>query len=230
MLLSIIIPVFNEATQIDALVRHIRMNSNASIAEIIVCDGGSSDATLEIAAAAGAKVILSPHKGRAAQMNFAASQAKGDILYFIHADTFPPDSFAWDIEAAISQGFALGRYRTRFDSDHLLLRMNAFFTRFDLFVCYGGDQTLFIRKDLFEELNGFDAAMFIMEDYDLVRRARVKGKYKILPNYAIVSARKYETNSWWRVQRANYTVVQLFKKGASQEEMVNRYKAMLHYR
>jgi hypothetical protein len=72
--------------------------------------------------------------------------------------------------------------------------------------------------------------MRIMEDYDIVVRAKQKAQYGIIQKDVLVSARKYETNSWWQVQKANYTIVQMFKKGASQEEMVIRYKQMLSYR
>jgi hypothetical protein len=163
-------------------------------------------------------------------MNYGASLAKGEILYFIHADTFPPESFVSDIEDAVKQGFQFGRYQTRFDSDKTILKVNAFFTRFDLFVCYGGDQTLFITKQLFNQINGYKEDMLIMEDYDIVSRGRQIGRYRILKKAALVSARKYETNSWLTVQKANRTIVNMYKKGASQRDMVNKYKEMIVYR
>ena len=66
-----------------------------------------------------------------------------------------------------------------------------------------------------------------MEDYDIVQRAKQKGRYKIIQKNAWVSARKYETNTWWQVQKANYLIVQMFKKGATEEAMVDRYKTLL---
>ena len=97
-------------------------------------------------------------------------------------------------------------------------------------MCYGGDQTLFIRKELFETIGGFNETMLIMEDYEIVTRARQQAKYKIIQKGALVSARKYDTNSWFTVQKANYTIVQMYKKGATQMEMVAAYKNMLRYR
>ncbi|MEO7046266.1 MAG: hypothetical protein ABI091_13230 [Ferruginibacter sp.] len=163
-------------------------------------------------------------------MNYGASFANGDVLYFVHADTFPPLTFVNDIINAIANGYGFGRYRTKFDSNKFVLKMNAFFTRFDIFMCYGGDQTLFIKKDVFNTIGGFKEEMLIMEDYEIVARAKQKSKYKIFSKASLVSARKYETNGWLKVQKANYTIVQMYKKGASQNEMVTCYKKMLDYR
>lgn len=228
MRLSIIIPTYNEVAIIGKLVGYLRKHSPA--AEIIVTDGGSSDNTLALAIQQGATALQSPQKGRAAQMNYGASMATGDVFYFVHADTLPPISFTKDIEVAIEQGYSLGRYQTRFDSNKFVLRLNAFFTRFNLFECYGGDQSLFMQRQLFEKIGGFDASLRIMEDYEIVTRANAVGKYKIMDGKVLVSARKYDTNSWWQVQKANYTIVKMYKQGASQNEMVERYRKMLDYR
>ncbi|MCW3113274.1 MAG: glycosyl transferase [Segetibacter sp.] len=229
-MISIVIPTYNEADNIARLVSYLVANSGKNVCEIIVSDGGSTDETINIAKLAGAKAVLSTNKGRAAQMNYGASLAHGDILYFIHADTFPPISFANDIEKAVSKGYAFGRYRTAFDSPKMILKINAFFTRFDWFVCYGGDQTLFMTKSLFNAINGFNEEMRIMEDYEIVTRAKEIGRYKIFSKAARVSARKYDTNSWLKVQWANKTIVQMYKNGATQQDMVNKYKEMLVYR
>ncbi len=229
-MISIIIPTYNEQETIQVLIKYLQSVVIVNTVEIIIADGGSTDKTLEFADATGAKTILSPHKGRAAQMNFGASIATGDVLYFIHADSLPPISFVADINNAVRCGYGFGRYRTRFTSNSKLLLINAFFTRFDLFVCYGGDQTFFITKRLFDAIGGFDASMLIMEDYDIVTRAKKLAKYKIIQKNASVSARKYEGNGWLKVQKANFTIIKMFKKGASQQEMVARYKTMLDYR
>lgn len=228
MRLSIIIPVYNEAATIGRLLRHLRSEGGAET-EIFVCDGGSADNTATIATAEGATVLACPEKGRAAQMNWGARQASGDVLYFVHADTIPPAGFPDDIRMALTEGFDMGRYRTRFESGKRLLRFNEWFTRFDLFICMGGDQTLFIRRSLFDELGGFRAEMKIMEEYEFCVRARAKARYKIFKKAALVSARKYEKNSWLRVQLANNAVVQRYKHGATQEELVAEYRRRLRW-
>ncbi|MEO7210922.1 MAG: TIGR04283 family arsenosugar biosynthesis glycosyltransferase [Chitinophagaceae bacterium] len=230
MKLSIIIPTLDEGESIEKLVRYCFAHKNVHDIEVIVADAGSKDDTVPKALSAGAIIIQCPEKGRSAQMNFSAQFANGDVLYFVHADSFPPTSFAIDISKAINNGYALGRYRTKFDTSSLLLKLNAFFTRFDLFMCYGGDQTLFIQKKLFDCIEGFDQKMLILEEYDLVERARQKGKYKIFPGKALISTRKYKMNSWLRVQKANYKVFQMYKKGVPQADIVATYKNMLDYR
>ena len=230
MQISIIIPVNNEVENIGKLISYLIQYKKEPSDEIIVVDAGSTDDTIAVAQKAGVATVISPQKGRAAQMNYGASLAKGDVLYFIHADTFPPGSFANDITDAINNGFDLGRYRTKFNSSKWFLKINAWFTRFDWFICMGGDQTLFIKKELYRKSGGFKSDMFIMEEFEFVTRARENARYKIFNKPALVSARKYDTNSWWRVQMANKKIVNMYKKGASQDEMVTMYKKMLHYR
>lgn len=230
MKVSIIIPVFNEAGHIGKLVDYLTRFGKDSLAEIIVVDGGSTDHTLLVANNSGAKGVLSPQKGRAAQMNFGASLAKGDLFYFVHADTLPPDTYITDITSAVSAGYDLGRYLSTYDSKSWLLKINAVLSRLDTFGGMGGDQTLFITKDLFQQTGGFDGTMKIMEEFEFCARARKQGKYKIIKKPVLISARKYDTNGWLTVQKANYTIVKMYQTGASQESMVSKYKEMLNYR
>jgi rSAM/selenodomain-associated transferase 2 len=226
--ISIIIPTYNEAASIAKLIAYLQLHGADKIAEIIISDGGSTDETLAIAIQSGAVALKSPQKGRAAQMKHAAANASGDILYFVHADSFPPVNFAADIIEAVNNGFEFGRYRTKFDSSKLLLKINAWFTRFNWFICYGGDQTLFVTKKLFEQSGGFKNELLIMEEYEFCDRLMKEYKYKIFADSTLISARKYKGRSWLKVQLANRKAVKLFKKGASQEEIVDIYKAMLN--
>ncbi len=228
--LSIIIPTYNEEENIGKLVSYLQKKNLHNSAEIILCDGQSTDKTVEKAKQAGAKIIISPVKGRAAQMNYAATFANSDILYFVHSDCFPPPAFIEHIANAVRDGYQLGRYRTKFDSENILLKINAWFTRFDWLICYGGDQTLFITKELFIKTGGFKKDMLIMEEYDLVMRGRQFASYKIFKERTLVSARKYEKNSWIKVQLANIRIIKMFKSGSSQNEMVEQYKALLNNR
>lgn len=227
--LSIIIPTFQEEGTIGPLIQFLQSNSSAQV-EIIVSDAGSTDQTRKEAERAGALTFLAPESGRAAQMNFGAQQAAGNIFYFVHADTLPPESFEQDILNAVQKGWKMGRYQTRFDRRFFPLQINEFFTRFNLFICFGGDQTLFITKSFFTEMKGYNPQLKIMEDFDLLTRATKVQPLKIFPKAAIVSSRKYDENSWWKVQRANYAVVKMFKNGASQNSMIETYRKMLTYR
>jgi rSAM/selenodomain-associated transferase 2 len=229
MKISIIIPAYNEAANIGRLVDYLFKNGSDKLAEIIVCDGSSTDNTVEKAKAAGAHVVSIPCTRRSAQMNHGATIASGEILYFIHADTFPAASYVEDISIAIAKGFQLGRYKTKFLSSKPLLRFNEWFTRFDFFICMGGDQTLFITTGLFKKLNGFRQDMQIMEEYEFCKRAREHGRYVIMNGSALVSARKYDKNSWLQVQLTNYKVVQMYNKGASHQSIIEHYNKKLRF-
>ncbi|MCF2501977.1 TIGR04283 family arsenosugar biosynthesis glycosyltransferase [Dyadobacter sp. CY107] len=230
MKISIIIPTYNEAANIAGLVKDLFRYAGDQPVEVIVSDGGSKDATMEIAAQAGASVLKSPKPGRAAQMNYASNFAHGDVLYFVHADVgINPDYFK-DIEQAVSEGFDAGCYRFRFDSNRAILKINNYFTRFDRLMCRGGDQTLFVTRKLFSQLNGFNEYYTIMEDYDIIIRIWKMARFKIIPKEVIVSARKYENNSWLRVQLANLTAFTMFYLKKEPASIALKYKSMLDYR
>ncbi len=226
-MISIIIPIFNEEDNLKKLIPYLQKCCIGFNAEIIISDGGSTDNSVVIAKSFNAKVVTSSRKGRSVQMNEAAAIAIYDIYYFVHADSIPPASFFSDILEALKSGYEFGRYCTQFEGSTWLLKLNAYFTRFDWFMCYGGDQTLFITRALFNKVNGYNEHLLIMEEYDLVNRARQFGRYKIFSKATIVSIRKYENNSWFKVQRVNYITVQLFKKGIPQSDLIAQYRKAL---
>ncbi len=210
MKISIIIPTCNEEFCLEKLLNHLSELKEKELYEIIVSDGGSIDATKSIAEQFDVKWIES-EKGRAKQMNNAVRIAEGDVYYFIHADSQPPLTCIQDILKATQEGSSIGGYRFRFNANDIRLKINSFFTRFDLLMMRGGDQTIFIKKDFFEELDGFDEQFVIMEDFDLIRRARKKTKYKIFRKSVLVSARKYDQNAYLKVQCANlYAFLQFY--------------------
>lgn len=230
MKISIIIPTFNEEENIHNIIEHLKGISQKENIEIIISDAGSSDNTVHLAKQLNVVTTISPIKGRAGQMNHGVTLATGDLFYFIHADTRPPLTYFSDIENALSRGFNCGCYRSKFDSDNFMLKINAFFTRFNVLFCRGGDQTIFVTKDLFERVGPYKNEMLIMEDYDFLARIRQQGKFKLFKKATLFSARKYDENSWLKVQKANLKIVRMYKKGKSQQEMLDTYKQMLNYR
>ncbi len=230
MKISIIIPTFNEEENIENVVTYLQSISQKENVEIIVSDGGSTDNTMHVAKKLNVKATVSPIKGRAGQMNHGVTLATGELFYFIHADSRPPLTYFTDIEQALNKGFNCGCYRSKFDSNNFMLKVNAFFTRLNVLFCRGGDQTIFVTKSLFEKVGPYKNDMLIMEDYDFLARIRKHGKFKLFNKATVFSARKYDENSWLKVQKANLKVVRMYREGKSQQEMLDTYKRMLKYR
>src|SRR4051812_15173529 len=124
-MISIIIPTYNEADQVAATISKTSAAKGKHEVEIIVVDGGSTDDTCRIASQMGATVVIADRKGRAAQMNKGASMAKCEILYFLHADSIPPDGFTTQILNAFAMGAKSGCFRLAFDYSHWFLKANA---------------------------------------------------------------------------------------------------------
>lgn len=228
MKISIIIPTYNEADTIQALILYLqRHNRHDLLQEIIVADGNSTDTTLVQAQQAGAKVVRSPKKGRASQMNAGASLASGQVLYFLHADSFPPAGFYQDIARAIDNGYASGCYRLAFDHAHWFLRANAWFTRFNIDAIRFGDQSLFVRKDVFMKAGGFDEKLIIMEDQEIVGKLKKLGRFIVLPGAVTTSARKYLDNGIYKLQGIFFLIYFLYKLGVPQQKLINLYRKLI---
>ncbi len=221
--ISIIIPVLNEERYLGKLLKHIALTSTPSnIGEVICVDGGSLDKTIRIAKQHGA-VVINSKKGRARQMNAGARHAQGEVLYFLHADTFTPKDFDLHILKAITQGYESGCFRMQFDTKNPILRFFACLSRVNHTLCRGGDQSLFIERDLFEKNEGFNESYLIYEDTEFITRLYKQTKFKILPQAVVTSARKYRERGWLRVQ-FHFGMIHLKNYfGASPEELFQYY-------
>jgi len=220
-MISLIIPTYNEAQSIKALITYLNENKGSVEIEVIVVDGGSSDDTIARAKEVGVKVLSAPEKGRAVQMNYAVSQAMGEIIYFVHADTKPPKNYGEYIESALQNGKEAGCFTSIFDWNHPFLRFCNFFSRLPFWFCRGGGQTLYIKKSLFDQLGGFKEDMILMEEYDLISRARKETSFAIIKKNAVTSARDYRVNGAFRLQFIYSYVFFLYSIGAPQEKMLS---------
>ncbi|HED31492.1 MAG TPA: glycosyltransferase [Prosthecochloris aestuarii] len=222
MTLSIIIPTYNESAGINALLAHIfSTRGTEHRTEIIVSDSGT-DNTRQIAGTWPVNVIASP-KGRAVQMNRGASVAQGEILYFLHADTVPPPTFARQIVSAVENGAQAGCFRMTFDDPHWLMQTYGWFTRLPLTLCRGGDQSLFITRKLFDDIGGFDESLRVMEDIDIIERIERRASFHILPMNVTTSSRKYRKNGRIRLQALFGCMHLFYTLGFDQDIMAGFY-------
>ncbi|AWM34948.1 TIGR04283 family arsenosugar biosynthesis glycosyltransferase [Hymenobacter nivis] len=228
MTISIIIPAYNEADTLAALLPYLRQPAPGEpVPEILVVDGGSTDGTAAVARQAGATVLHSPRRGRAAQLNYGAQRARGELLYFLHADSYPPSGFVSELRQAAGAGYAAGCYRLAFDNGHWLLRFSAWCTRLPFTAVRFGDQSLFVRRALFAQIGGYREDLLLMEDQEIVARLRAQGAFKILPRAVTTSARKYLANGVLRLQAIFALLVALYYLGMPQPRLVQLYRRLI---
>tara|TARA_R110002072_G_scaffold274791_2_gene435741 strand:- start:8623 stop:9312 length:690 start_codon:yes stop_codon:yes gene_type:complete len=222
MKISIIIPVLNEEQTIASLLQYLNQNSTSeNIAEILVVDGGSVDGTLDIIKSTQALLITSA-KGRAKQMNAGSEVATGDILYFLHADSFPPKGFDQFILNEVKKGNKAGCFQMRFDHNHWWLRLASWLTKFSWRACRGGDQSQFITRQLFDEIGGYDESYAIYEDNILINELYKRKQFVVIPHWLTTSARRYEEMGIWKLQYHFWTIYVKKWFGASAED-IHRY-------
>lgn len=228
-MISVIIPTLNEQAYIADTIRYLRGIENAElIKEIIVCDAGSSDLTVQEAEKAGAdRVIISDRKGRSVQMNYGASFAKGDILYFLHADTLPSSDFAFHIADAHKKGFDAGCFTLSFDHEHWFLKANCWFTRFDFNSFRFGDQSLFINTQIFTQSGGFCEKHQVLEDQEIITRVKVVCRFTVIQKSVLTSARKYLANGVYKTQSVFFLIYLMYKLGCSQERLIKTYRRLM---
>jgi rSAM/selenodomain-associated transferase 2 len=226
--LSVVIPTLNEAGIIGPLVVYLRHELSGRAHEIIISDGGSTDETVSEAEAYGARATVSAKRGRAHQMNHGARCSDGDVLYFLHADSKPPAGFYDQIASAVQAGHHAGCFRLKFDESNLMLKIYSWFTRFDFDWFRFGDQSLFVQEDVFNEIDGFDEKLRIMEDQEIVRSIRkAGGNFLILHDEVVTSARKYRENGVIRLQAIFTLIVIFYYCGAGQDILVHLYKSLI---
>ena len=188
---SVVIPAYNEARALPATLDHLAGQTGNH--EIIVVDGGSSDATADIVRAHAGLTLLSAPKGRASQMNAGARAARGDWLLFLHADTLLPGGVLARLEAeCATRGCAAGGFRQRFTGDDWRLRAISWLhnTRCRVTRIFYGDQAMFVRRDLFESLGGFPAVA-MLEDVLFSEKLKRATRPVLLDDSVLTDSRKF---------------------------------------
>jgi rSAM/selenodomain-associated transferase 2 len=211
--LSIVIPALDEAPNLARLLPDLARDCPE--AEVIVVDGGSRDGTADVVARhSGARLLIS-ERGRARQMNAGARQASGNVLLFLHADTWLPAAAASAIESALADpGVIGGRFDVRFDSPRPVFRMVAAFmnARSRASGICTGDQAIFTRRSVFEAVGGYPDIP-LMEDIELSRRLRRIGRMACLRLCVTTSARKWERDGILRTVLLMWTLRFLYACG-----------------
>jgi rSAM/selenodomain-associated transferase 2 len=218
--ISVIIPTLNEGQYVLSAIQSAIQPPRKS--EIIVVDGGSTDDTVKITRAY-AVVIKSP-RGRAVQMNAGARHSTGNVLLFLHADSCLPPLALANLEQVMADPQIVGgTFTLRFNHSKWLLRLIAFFSRFKFRYFHYGDQGIFVRRDIFEQLGGFKEIP-IMEDLDFLRRLRARGRVALIKLPITTSARRFLENGILRHQLLNIVLVILYLLGTKPQALSRLYE------
>ncbi len=220
--LAIVAPVLDEAATLAPWLHALQPLRRRGVALVIV-DGGSRDATADIARAR-ADVVLQAPRGRAAQMNAGAAAAHADVLLFLHADTRLPEGADALVLAALARGRGWGRFDVRIDTRRPLLRLVAWAmnTRSRLTGIATGDQALFVRRDLFDAVGGFPEIP-LMEDIALSRALKRHGRPACLRARVVTSARRWERHGAWTTILLMWRLRAAYFLGADPARLALRY-------
>lgn len=225
--ISIVIPVLNEEKEIGNLIRFLKIHGENYISEIIISDGGSTDQTVKIAKDLGAVVLKAPGRGRALQMNAGAEVASSEILYFLHADSFPPPDFCLEIAEAVKKGADAGSFTLRFDTPHPALKIYSLFTHLPITAVRFGDQSLFVKKGLFKLVRGFRENLIVMEDQQIVHDLKRKGEFVLIKKSVLTSARKYQAVGVFKLQLLFTIIWAGYYLGAHQNTLQHIYQRFI---
>ena len=221
-LVSVIIPVLRDADLLAALLEKLHPSTQV---EVIVANGDAGDPALEPVRRAWPAVRwVDGPPGRARQMNAGAERATGQWLLFLHADARLGDGWFDEIGRAAKDGAVGGCFRLEIDSprwEARLIERGVRWRVWSLGLAYG-DQGLFIPGDLFRAIGGY-RAIPVMEDADLVRRMRRRGRLRYSLVGVSVSARRWERDGWMRRTVLNLWILLLYLAGRSPDRLAASY-------
>jgi rSAM/selenodomain-associated transferase 2 len=207
----VIVPAWNEEKNLPACLRSI--GTAGPGLEVIVADGGSTDRTQTMAAGLGARVVVSPVRQRATQLDLAVQQARGDVLLFLHADTLLPAGWRTALCATLDAeaGVIGGAFSRRFDHPSWWLGCTSALAdwRGRIWGCFLGDQAMFIRSAVFWSLGGF-RPLDQCEDLDLSLRMSGAGRTRLLRDPVLSSGRRFLARGPFRQTWADFATAWRF--------------------
>ena len=219
-MISVVIPALDEEAGIEGAIRLARDVLGGC--EIVVADGGSRDRTVALAAAAGARVV-EVRGTRADGMNAGAAASGGRVLLFLHADTALPvgagDAIERALRTAVGGAFSLG-----FDDRPWLARLAAALYRPFHRGVYG-DQAIFVSCEAWKRVGGY-RPLPIMEDYDLVQRLRAIGRFVVVPEAVVTSARRQRGHGEVRTFATVASIKLLYRLGVSPARLARAYRQL----
>ena len=213
--ISVVVPSWRDAENLEKLLP--ALSRLRGVAETIVVDASGDGKAERIALASGATFISSSSPNRGEQMNLGAAAASGDVIIFQHSDTNLEDAHLGAVEVAMTDANVIGgAFFRKFDGRHPRLMWLESVARF--LTSHGGtlygDQSIFVRRDVFMKLGGF-AKIPLMEDVEFSRRLRGAGKIAVLDPPVQSSARRHLRKGAWRTSIQNGLFIVLYNLGVS---------------
>lgn len=214
--IAVVIPALDEAGAIEQAVA----SAAGPDVDVIVIDGGSRDGTREEARSAGARV-LNAQCGRARQLQVGIEASMSDVVLFLHADTCLPRGWARAVVAALEDPETVGgAFRLAFHERSLRMRIVEWTARLRivLFSFPFGDQGIFVRRSVLAEIGGVPDVP-VMEDADLVRAMKQRGRLALIPLSATTSARRYLDGGVARTSVIHFVAFAAWKIGVDRERL-----------
>ena len=220
-MISIIIPILNEEKILAKTLN--RLQPELENSELIIVDGGSTDASVSIARKYG-KVVLS-ERGRAKQLNTGAAAATGEIFIFLHADIWLESGAIAAARTALATGYVGGAFRQKIDGQHFLYRLieeAANFRAQRLRVFYG-DGGIFLARADFQQLGGFPDVP-ILEEMEFSKGLRRLGKTTLVSPCIHISSRRWEEGGIVKTTLNNWLITLLYFLGVSPGRLAKLYR------
>jgi len=221
-MISVVIPALNEAALAGKRLKDLQCLRGRGH-ELLLVDGGSSDATRRIAKPLVDQLLDSP-PGRALQLNAGAAAARGDILWFLHLDSVVPPRADSLVEEALADGAVWGRFDVRLSGGAIMFRVieRMMNLRSSVTGICTGDQGVFVRRDLFESVGGFPE-IALMEDIAISKRLKRIARPCCLGHPIVTSSRRWERDGIWRTVLAMWFLRSAYQLGADPARLAEIY-------